>query len=369
MKGKNTPRERAGTFAIAMALLGSLIGAAFLSGQELCQFFGIHGPWQFAAVAIAMVMMFLIGTVILRLAVDTGEGRMDKIVVFFDCKPLRAAVAVFEILFVFMIYLVGVAAFGSLFEQMFAIPAVIGSAVFAATIFFLSLFGIRGLLRFFSMIIPALVVLTLFIGVFALVKTGSVSFPTAEKQGIISGIWPVDGASYAIFALFCMLPVFVPFGATMHGRSQGNRVWRGVLVGMLLFTALLLVILLAIATDPAVREFDMPMIELATRNNPIFGLIYGMLLICGIFSATLSAAASMSEYFARTFSEKRSFLVPVMALSSLAAFGLGLFGFKELVGILFPFFGYLGLIPITLLLIHAFRFYRARRREKRQDTQ
>ena len=38
---RETPRDRAGTFAIAMALLGSLIGAGFLSGQELCQFFGI----------------------------------------------------------------------------------------------------------------------------------------------------------------------------------------------------------------------------------------------------------------------------------------------------------------------------------------
>ena len=97
MKSKRTPRDRATTFAVATVLLGSVIGAGFLSGQELCQFFGIHGPWLFAAVALAVCLMFFVGIVILRLAVDTGEGRMDKIVVFFDCKPLRAAVAVFEI--------------------------------------------------------------------------------------------------------------------------------------------------------------------------------------------------------------------------------------------------------------------------------
>ena len=366
MSNKRTPRDRAGTFAIAMALLGALIGAGFLSGQELCQFFGIHGVWLFPAVAVSVLLMFLIGTVILRLAADTGEGRMDKIVVFFDCKPLRAVVAVFEILFVFMIYLVGVAAFGSLFEQMFAIPAVIGSAVFALAIFFLSLFGIKGLLRFFSLIIPLLVVFTVSIAIFAMVRTGNFSYPTGEAQGMVSGIWPVDGASYAAFALFCMLPIFVPFGASMHG--QGKSVWRGVLIGILLFAALALVILLAIATDPAVSEFAMPMIELATRHSPILGIAYGVLLIFGILSATLSAAASMSEYYARTFSEKRRFLVPVMAFSSLAAFGLGLFGFRELVSVLFPIFGYLGIIPLTLLLIHAGRFYRARRATKKQDA-
>ena len=148
---------------------------------------------------------------------------MDKIVVFFDCKPLRAVVAVFEVLFVFMIYLVGVAAFGSLFEQMFAIPTIIGSAVFAAIIFFLSLFGIKGLLRFFGMVIPVLVALTLFIGFYAMIKTGSFAFPTGEAQGMVSGIWPIDGASYAAFALFCMLPVFVPFGASMQGCCFRGR--------------------------------------------------------------------------------------------------------------------------------------------------
>lgn len=367
MKRKFTPRDRACTFAIAMALLGSVLGAAFLSGQELCQFFSIHGPWLFAAVAVAMVLMFFICTVILRLAVDTGEGRMDKIVVFFDCKPVRAAVAIFEILFVFMLYLVGVAAFGSLFEQMLSVPAVIGSAIFAIAIFLLSLLGIKGLLRFFAMVIPVLVLLALFIGIFALVRTGNVSFPKGEAQGMVSGIWPIDGVSYAAFTLFCMLPVFVPFGASMHG--QGKSVWRGVLIGILLFASLTIVILLAIATDPAVREFSMPMIELATRQSPIFGVIYGILLICGIFSATLSAAAAMSEYFGRTFSKKKSFLVPVMAVTSFAAFVLGLIGFRELVSVLFPIFGYVGIIPIILLLIHAWRFYRGRRAKEKQDTQ
>ena len=366
MRRTRTPRDRAGTFAIAMALLGSLIGAGFLSGQELCQFFGIHGVWMFPAVAISVALMFVVGTIILRLAVDTGEGRMDKIVVFFDCKPLRGAIAVFEVVFVFMIYLVGVAAFGSLFEQMFSIPVIVGSAVFAITIFLLSLFGIKGLLRFFSLIIPLLVALTVCIAVFAIVRTGSFSFPVGEAQGMVSGIWPVDGASYAAFALFCMLPVFVPFGASMHGGTRS--VWRGVLIGMLLFTALLLVILLAVATDPEVREFAMPMIELATRNNPVLGVIYGFLLVLGIFSATLSAAASMSEYVSRTFSSKKSFLIPVMGVTSALAFGLGLFGFRELVSVLFPIFGYLGIIPITLLLIHAWRFYRARRVKKEQDA-
>jgi len=360
------PQERQGSFAIAMALLGSLIGAGFMSGQELCQFFGIHGPWLFGAVALSVVVMGVIGAVMLRLAVDTGEGRMDKIVVFFDCKPLRVAVAVFELLFVFMVCLVGVAAFGSLVEQVLAIPAAVGSAVFTLAVFAVSLSGIKGLLRFFSLVMPALVVLTVFVSFVAIIRADALSFPVGEAQGMVSGIWPIDGISYAAFALFCMLPVFVPFGASMHGEKR--PVFRGVTLGMLLFTALTLVILLAIATDTDVREMAMPMVELATRQSAALGAVSGVLLIFGICSSAFSATASMSEYFSHTFSKKKRFLIPVMGGLSLAAFGLGLFGFENLVSVLFPFFGYLGTVPITLLLIHAWRFYRARRRAARQSN-
>ncbi|MBR7111682.1 MAG: hypothetical protein IKC75_01995 [Clostridia bacterium] len=360
MKRITEKRERQGSFTVAMALLGSLIGAGFLSGQELCQFFGIHGSWLFAAVTLSMTVMGLIGAVMLRLAMDTGEGRMDKIVVFFDCQPLRVSIAVLEILFVFMIYLVGISAFGSLLDQMFGVSAAVGGALFTVLVFFLSLFGIKGLLRVFSLVIPTLVVLTVLISLVAMARAEGFAFPTGAPQGAVSGIWPLDGMSYAAFALFCMLPVLVPFGASMHPKKR--PVSRGICVGMLLFTALALVILLAIATDPEVRESALPMIELATRQSVVFGVVYGFLLMCAIFSATLSAAASISEYFARTFASKKRFLIPVMAFVSLAAFALGLFGFENLVSVLFPIFGYLGTLPIMLLLIHAWRFYRSKRK-------
>lgn len=366
MKEKRTPHNRAGSFGIAMTFLGCLIGAGFLSGQELCQFFGIHGVMMFPTVAISMLAIFLVATVILRLAIDTGEARMDKIVIFFDCKPLRTVVAVFEILFVFMIYLIGISAFGSLLEQMTGLAAPIGSAIFAVTVFVFSLFGIKGLLRFFSFVIPALIFLTVFVAVFAMVRADAFSFPGGEAEGIISGIWPIDGASYGAFALFCILPIFVPLGGSMRKSGMANEktsIWRGVLLGTVLFTVLTLGILLAIATDAEVAEYAMPMLELATRHHVALGVIYGVLLVLGMLSATLSAAASMSEYFSLTFSSKRSFLIPVMALVSLVAYLLGLFGFRELVSVLFPFFGYAGTLPLALLLVHAFRFYRARKKQ------
>ena len=48
-------------FSIAMALVGTLIGAGYASGQELMQFFGAFGAKGIIGIVIALVFFFQIG--------------------------------------------------------------------------------------------------------------------------------------------------------------------------------------------------------------------------------------------------------------------------------------------------------------------
>ena len=108
----------------------------------------------------------------------------------------------------------------------------------------------------------------------------------------------------------------------------------------------------------------MPMLALANRLHGVAGAIYAALLIVGIFSAGLSSQSAMSEYLMQRFSAKKRFIIPVTLLTSLVAFGFALFGFQELIGILYPIFGYIGFVPLGLLFVHAAVFYRKRRRQR-----
>ncbi len=364
--GGRAPSGVISAFRIGVAYLGCCIGAGYLSGQELFQFFSSHGAWGFPALIIATLCMFLAGWVILSLAVDTGETRMDRIVVWFDCKPLRAAVAVFEVVFLFMIYTLCVAAFGSLLEQIAGVAPLWGGLIFCALSATLSLFGVRGLLRFFSYVIPALVFVTVLIAAIALFTADGISFPEAEVGGLLSGFWPFDGITYAVFSLFCALPVLVPLGGSVKNTRTACR---GALLGALLIGGLACVIILAIATDPAVAGAALPMLELAFSKSRLAGFVYAALLILGIFSAGLSSQSGINEYLMQRFSEKKRFLIPVTVAISAVALFFGLFGFKDLIGILYPIFGYIGFVPLALLFVHAFLFYRKKRYQRRAPNE
>ena len=354
----------ASPFRIGIAYLGCCIGAGYLSGQELVQFFSSKGPVGFLALLIATAFMFVAGAVILSLSVDSGEHRMDSIVVWFDCKPLRAFVAVFEVVFLFMIYTLCVAAFGSLLSQLTGLLPVVGSVAFCVLSTLLALFGVRGLLRFLSYVVPVMVPATVLIALIALGVSDTISFPKMEMGGLITGIWLLDAVTYAVFSLFCALPVLVPLGANV---KNAKTACRGALVGALLIGGLATVILLAIATAPEVGNAAMPMLALANRLHVVAGGIYAALLVCGIFSAGLSSQAAISEYLLQRYGAKKSVLLPVMIGISAVACCFGVFGFQELIGILYPVFGYIGFLPLTMLFIHAVIFYRRRKKAKKKD--
>lgn len=354
------PPSHTSAFRIAVLFLGSCMGAGYLSGQELFQFFGAKGVWAFPALLVATLVLFLVGAVMLSLARDTGEGRMDRIVVWFDCKPLRAVVAAFEVVFLFMVYVLCVAAFGSFLSQLLGLAPLWGGLLLCFVCFLLAPFGVRGLVRFFSLVVPPLALITVLISIFAICTANGIGFSRVEVEGLLTGFWGFDGMTYAVFCLFCALPVLVPLGSTLDGRKTARR---GSLFGALLIGGIALVILLALATAPAVTGTAFPMLALALEKSTFAGSVYAVLLAIAILSAALSSQSSMSEYFMRRFSRKKRFLLPVTALISLVALALGLFGFRELIGVLYPVFGYIGFIPLGLLLVHAFVFYRKKKKQ------
>ena len=357
----NVKNTHSTALRVGILYLGCCMGAGYLSGQELFQFFGSKGVWGFAGLLVATVAIFCLGYLMLSLARDTGEGRMDRIVVWFDCKPLCTAVAVFEVLFLFMTYTLCVAGFGSFLHQLVGLPTLFGEGIICLFCLAFAPFGVRGLSRFFTLAIPPLAIFTIFVSAFAICTANGMDFVATEVGGLLTGFWAFDGLTYAVFCLFCSLPVLVPLGSTLKG---GKVVRHGTLLGAALIGGIALIILLALATLPTVTQAAFPMLALSLEKSPVMGAVYGGLLAAVILSAGFSSLCSMSEYFMQRFSRKKRFLLPVLGLISLISLALGLFGFEGLIGFLYPVFGYIGFLPLGLLLVHAVIFYRKQRSKK-----
>ncbi len=86
---------------LAMLYTGSFLGAGFLSGQELLQFFGQFGLWGLAGMVLTIAAFGVFSWMSLSIAKRTGHLEFDKIILRQDNKPLRLFFSAVFLLFLF----------------------------------------------------------------------------------------------------------------------------------------------------------------------------------------------------------------------------------------------------------------------------
>ncbi len=355
--------KRNGIFSVSVTYVGCFLGAGFVSGQELWQFFGVHGKWGFFGLGISILLFFLAGYLVLRFAADSEIDSMDRLVVWFPCRPLRVIISAFEVVFLFMIYLLMSASIGSLLEQILGLPTMLGSAVCCLAVALLSLLRIEGIVRFFSGLVPTLVLFTVIVSVLVLVWGDALSLDAVEIGGLLGNHFALDAVTYVTYNIFCAVPILVLLGGGVRSRRS---VSGGIFLGCVYLLLLMGGILLAMMTDRAATLTALPMVELAFSISRPIGIAYTVLLALSIIGAALSSLCAVNAYFSQHTRVGARYPALSAFGTSILAFAGSIFGFKELVGVVYPICGYVGILPLLMITVHAFLFYRKRRREQKE---
>ena len=122
--------KKIGSFNLGLAFAGCFLGAGYVSGQELWQFFGSFGTKGVAGLLVAVALLFFTGIIMILLGRLTKLSEIDKIVVRRDRPLLRGAVTVLELLFLFGVGTIMSAGVGALLEQLFGLAPFIGLGIF-----------------------------------------------------------------------------------------------------------------------------------------------------------------------------------------------------------------------------------------------
>ena len=123
------------TWTLAFTYVGCFLGAGFISGQELWQFFGAFGNWGYVGFALATLLFVVIGVLFIRLTQMTRCSDMDQLLVPWDIKWLRAASGAIGAVFLFFVVVSMSAGVGAMLTQLFGVPTWLGSAVFMLLVF------------------------------------------------------------------------------------------------------------------------------------------------------------------------------------------------------------------------------------------
>ena len=352
--------KKIGTLNLGLTFAGCFLGAGYVSGQELWQFFGSFGKNGFFGLLLAISLLLAAGVMMILLGRMARSEEIDRLVVCWELPLLRGAVTLLELLFLFGVGTIMSAGVGALLGQLIGLPQWIGSGLFIAVVALVSLAGFSGMISAFSATVPILAAATLVFGIWSLAQSG-INIPEPQGGSALLGSWPVAAVSFACYNLFGSIAMIAPLGKSVKSK-------RAAVGGIAIGTALLLIIagsvLVSVSASPSVTAAELPMLALAQAKGRVFGYAYGLLLLLAMFGTGLSSLVAFVGMVGAKLPAAGKNRVGFTAVCALCMFGGSLFGFGDLIGVVYPIFGYCSSVFIILMAVHYFKLRRARTEEK-----
>ena len=344
--------KKIGSFNLGLAFAGCFLGAGYVSGQELWQFFGSFGAKGVAGLLVAVALLFFTGIIMILLGRLTRLSEIDKIVVRRDRPLLRGAVTVLELLFLFGVGTIMSAGVGALLEQLFSLPTWLGRTLMAVLVTLVALRGLRGAVGAFSLIVPVIVALTLLFGGMALARYG-VSLPAfgaAEGSNPLMRSAAFGAVTFAFYNFFGSVGILAPLGEAASSKRAARR---GVLLGTALLLLIAYSVLLAVMAVPETADAELPMLALAYGLSRPLGYVYGILLLLCMYGSALSMTVAITTYASarsERVEKRRGWFILALGALGYAASSVG---FGDLISVVYPVFGYCSSVFIVCLLVHA----------------
>lgn len=346
--------KKINSIKLMFTFAGCFLGAGYVSGQELWQFFGSFGKIGLLGMAVAAVLLSAFGVVLTRYVQLTGISDMDKVVIKKDIKSLRSVFVFLEVFFLFGIFVIMTAGVGAMLEQVFGINPLLGSAVFALLAALTAICGISGMITAFSVTVPALVVMSAVIFAVSAVKNGfaSADFSVSTNTNPLLHNWLVSAVVFVSYNLFASVGILTPIGKEVKSKKT---LYTGIIGGGVLLLLIAFGIMLTMAMNPTSISAQLPMLAAAENISPVFTFIFALLLFGGMFGTSVSSVFAIDEFVKARFNVSKKVSVGVIVALAVLAFAGSVFGFDKLIGIVYPVCGYLGVAALVLIVVNFVR--------------
>lgn len=344
--------EKIGTRQICATFMGCFLGAGFVSGQELWQYFGCFGIQGILGLFTACLILTGLGLILLLTAGMSGTGEMDRVVIPSDIPWLRGVTGAVQISFMFGIYTVMASGAGTLIESQTGshLARILGSAVFCAIVTVISLGGVEAVVKTFGRVVPVLVTLTIVTALIVIGKNGiaRIEVTADAASNPLLGNWGIAAANFTSYNFFCAIGALAPLGLANSSRKPAVK---GVLSGGLFLFIIGLCLVLAMHFGKAAADTQLPILTLAGMVHPLLAWICALFLLCAMLGAAMSVFTPVPRYFSR-FERIRKHKTLFSAVLGLAAWAGSQLGFGSLISVLYPVYGYIAFAVIAMLLIH-----------------
>ncbi|PLS18301.1 hypothetical protein CVD28_08450 [Bacillus sp. M6-12] len=333
---------------IAGAYIGLIVGAGFASGQEILQFFTSFGWMGIVGGVIATAFFAFLGMNLTQLG-SRLQTDSHKDVIYHMCgRYLGLAVDIVITFFLFGVTVVMMAGAGSIFEQQFGVPAIVGNIVMALLTIITVCLNVEKVLSIMGIITPFLLAIVVVIAGYSF-ATADLSFPEmhqlAQKQTSAASNWGLGAILYVSYNIAAGAAMLAVMGGTV--KDQKSAGLGGILGGIGLGVLILLINIAMLTQVDVITGVDMPMLFIANEMSPVLGILMSIILLGMIFNTAVGMLYSFTARFVKADNPKFKVFVPVFGI---IAFAASFIGFITLVGTVYPVMGYLGFTLIAAII-------------------
>jgi len=331
---------------VVFVIIGTLIGAGFASGQEVYLFFFSYGMKGLIGILISSI---IIGVVIYSTFNILNKYKIntykDFLNILIPKNTKLKIIANFIInIFILITFFIMIAGFGAYFEQEIGINRLVGSLILAIITFIVFMTSIKGVVKVNELIVPILIGFIFIIGIISIKDTHILNLENYVIRTNYTN-FALSAVLYSSYNSILLIPVLITLNNYVKNKKQIFYIsFISAIVTILLSV---IIFLLLVRVDVDISKLEMPVVYVVSNMFKILRYIYGVIILGSIFTTAISLGVSLLQ---NTAKNKKGYtqISIIMCITSVI---ISKFGFSNLVSLLYPIFGYLGLIQILRLCV------------------
>lgn len=332
---------------IIFVIIGALIGAGFASGQEIYVFFYAYGMKGLMGIIISSA---LIGYIIYKTFKIIQKNDIStyreflEIIIGKDKKNLISILNIIINTFLLVTFFIMISGFGAYFEQQIGIDSLIGSIILAILCYIVFMTSTKGIVKVSTIIVPFLIFFIIYIGIqiLGIIDISNIQQYTINNNNSLMFI--LKSILYSSYNSILLIPVLIALKDYLKNNIINK--YTSILTMIIVATLSIILFLILSKIDVNIENLEMPAVYLVSKISKILAIIYGFIILSSIFTTSISIGNS----FIQNICEKRKSYQHIALIMCITSIFVSKIGFSNLVQILYPFFGYLGIIQIIKII-------------------
>ncbi len=331
---------------IVFVIIGTLIGAGFASGQEMYIFFFSYGLEGIAGLFVSNILMGIIIYVSLKIINKYKiKNYKEFLNIIIKINPknkyfnIKNIINIIVNIFIIVTFFIMIAGFGAYFQQSIGINSLIGSIIISIILYIVFRIGTDGFVKVNEIITPLLIIFMLIIGILNLKDINFINIiPYSNNFN-----WLISSIIYSSYNSILLIPALIAINKYLNNKKEFKYVSIISTLIILILSIFLFLVLTRINGD--IKNIQMPIVYVVNNIFPSLKNIYGIIVLSSIFTTAVSLGAS----FLQNITKNRKSYQQIAQIMCITGVAVSKLGFSNLVNLLYPIFGFFGIIQIIIL--------------------